>query len=236
MKIKKKNLRRLASLSAVGAGAAFVTADRAEASSIVYSGPLVGATVGWYGSSGFHQSFTQFFSSNRQHGFKVFATGTSLGNGSNRAIRAGGIGSLYFAQDLSQLFPAGAVFSMKTSSGSLLKVNRRVWTVSGFVATTGGSVTNRGNFSNEYALFRFNPGSGPLYGWIELSGSVTKAAGPNSSYGPLVTVQGWAYDTTGAPIPAGYVPEPDTFALTGLAALAFGAAGMRRWRAARAAQ
>ena len=36
----------MASLSAVGAGAVFVTADKAEASPIVYSGPL-DVQVGW---------------------------------------------------------------------------------------------------------------------------------------------------------------------------------------------
>jgi hypothetical protein len=49
----------------------------------------------------------------------------------------------------------------------------------------------------------------------------------------------WAYDTSGAQIAAGQlesaVPEPDAFALTGLGALALGAAGLRRWRAARKA-
>jgi hypothetical protein len=46
MKIKKANLKRLASLSALGAGALGGTVRTAEASSIVFSGP-VGAQVGY---------------------------------------------------------------------------------------------------------------------------------------------------------------------------------------------
>ena len=46
---------------------------------------------------------------------------------------------------------------------------------------------------------------------------------------------GWAYDTSGAQIPAGDMgtPEPSTFALSGLAALALGAKGLRARREAR---
>jgi hypothetical protein len=51
-----------------------------------------------------------------------------------------------------------------------------------------------------------------------------------------VTLVDWAYDTSGAQIFAGDTgtPEPSTFALSGLAALALGAKGLRSWRAARA--
>jgi hypothetical protein len=51
-------------------------------------------------------------------------------------------------------------------------------------------------------------------------------------------LEGYAYDDSGAYIPAGDtggIPEPSTFVLTGLGALVLGAAGLRRWRAARKA-
>ena len=53
----------------------------------------------------------------------------------------------------------------------------------------------------------------PLYGWVELDGSA-------STLGNLVVNATWAYDTTGAPITVGTVPEPTTLALVGLGCLA----------------
>ena len=55
--------------------------------------------------------------------------------------------------------------------------------------------------------------------------------------GPTATINGWAYDTNGHPLAAGSTtsstPEPSSFELTGLAGLALGAEGLRRWRRAR---
>ena len=52
----------------------------------------------------------------------------------------------------------------------------------------------------------------PLYGWVELDGSA-------STIGNLVVNATWAYDTTGAPITVGTVPEPTTLTLVGLGCL-----------------
>lgn len=68
--------------------------------------------------------------------------------------------------------------------------------------------------------FKFQPGSTVLYGWAHIQFDLAAN---------LTTITDWAYDDSGATIPAGVIPEPETAAL-GLAALALGAAGLRRWR------
>ena len=109
-------------------------------------------------------------------------------------------------------------------------------------STTSSGNTHHGlngktSFNNEYALFTFQNGSTTLYGWVDLSYAVTDSFGPNGT--PDLTINSWAYDTSGAVLPAGDTipptPEPATGIETGLAALALGAEGLRRWRNARKA-
>lgn len=93
------------------------------------------------------------------------------------------------------------------------------------------------SFSDQYALFTFLNGSTTLYGWVELSYAVTDSFGPNGT--PDLTIMAWAYDDSGAVLGAGDTtsptPEPATGISTGLAALALGAEGLRRWRQTRKA-
>jgi hypothetical protein len=95
--------------------------------------------------------------------------------------------------------------------------------------TTRFSTRFRG--ADEYLLFRFTGGglTKDLYGWAQLSVTIP------AKHELEVTLIDWAYDTSGAQIPAGDTgtPEPSTFVLTGLAALALGARGLRAWREAR---
>jgi hypothetical protein len=65
---------------------------------------------------------------------------------------------------------------------------------------------------------------------LELSDMVFEVATPNDPYGsgPDVYLAAYQYD-----LPDQNTPEPSTMALSGLAALALGATGLRRWRAAR---
>ena len=105
-----------------------------------------------------------------------------------------------------------------------------------FASRTGPGTAHFTEFSttDRYLLFKFTGGNlpAPLYGWAELSVSL-----PGNLGGPNVTLIDYAYDISGAQLPAGDTgtPEPSTFALAGLAALALGARGLRIWRAARKA-
>ena len=79
-----------------------------------------------------------------------------------------------------------------------------------------------------YAGFQFNPTGGMvLYGWA----NITLTTGGVGTF----TINSWAYEDNGNTILTGAtaVPEPSTYAL-GLGMLALGAAGLRRFRKARA--
>lgn len=147
-----------------------------------------------------------------------------------------------------KVFNPGSAWTLPATSGffSVLPVGARFW--KGTSASNTHFVFGNGSFSHEFALFAFGPASAPGYGWVDLSFSITDAFGPScgpgprcgdtNHLGPELTIWGYAYDDSGNALGAGSLtsmPEPDTFAATGLAALALGAAGMRRWRRKRPA-
>jgi len=225
IRIKRANVKRLASLSALGAGALAVTAGTAEAG-IVYT-PL-SAKVGFSTWNGYSSSFS-------------FGLPGTAGIGVSRSSWGGSFWWVWFFQSYGTvrfkptaghlgIFSAGKTWgNAGLGSAYRLAIATR-W------STGGGSTGVSGNssFDHKYALFRFRgTSSAPWeYGWLQLSHSISNTTGPD------VTLEGWAYDDTGAPIAAGDtggVPEPSTMALAGLGALALGAAGLRRWRAARKA-
>ena len=223
-RVGKRSLRRLASLSAVGAGAAFLTADRAEASAIQYSGGM-NVQVGWFAGAVYGSHTWTLQTSRGPFQFKDFLR-SYLSR--TRWLGLYGMAAVDFARSGTFLKTFGAGQTWTTSQPY-------VRTAVAAVRRSGGTLYALGSFSHRFALFEFNDAGTEKFGWIELSLSVSTTAGIDDALGPGMTVEGWAYDTTGAKIEAGDtgVPEPPSFALTGLAALALGAAGTRRWRAAR---
>jgi hypothetical protein len=220
MQIRKKNVARLASLSALGAGALAVGTGTAEAA-IVYQ-PL-DTVIGLDGVAAWQGNLpgSQFI--------RIYRYTSTIGKVPYTwKVRAKGYGVEFNQVSSGILRIAGAGQRYQTAT---LGYTARAFLVA--ARNKQGSTWGHASFSHEYALFRVLTGGTPLYGWVELSNVVS------AGHGPDVTLEGWAYDDQGIKIAAGDgipvdgVPEPSTMASTGLAALALGAAGLRRWRAAR---
>jgi hypothetical protein len=249
-KIEKTNLRRLASLSALGAGALGVTAGAADASTIVYSG-IVDEKIGFEpgyaskatmalpgGAAGVIAVWAEFFP-NASSSYAYFAHNASVGSragahGTNFRVKANGFGE-------PTALPFSARFGRPPASRSVAYGN-----LAHSDCTTSGRFphchTDNGTFFNStdrYLLFKFTGGNllYPIYGWAQLSFSFPGGDQIGYPNGPDVTLIDWAYNLSGGQIPAGDTgtPEPSTLALSGLAALALGAKGLRSWRAARKA-
>jgi hypothetical protein len=92
------------------------------------------------------------------------------------------------------------------------------------------------SYNEKYLLFRFKdstqPGSPFRYGWVELG--LANDAG-NGNF-PDIAIEGYAWDTSGARIASGQVPEPSSAALVALGALTLGAKGLRSFRKNRQAK
>lgn len=235
MKIKKANLKRLVSLSALGAGALGVGGS-AEASSIVYSGVLneqigfgpgykgpvsiPGATLGWVAvrSSRFPGDLW----------LAVFVYGRNTASAQFEVLKSPKLTFSIFPvrYGVAQAFPLNGVWGSRSGIAGgrnfVPIVGTRV------VSSYPGSPVTAFNRIDRYMMFAFTAGNKFDYGWAQLD-VITSGRGAN------VTLVDYAYDTSGAQIPAGDtgMPEPSTFVLTGLAALALGAKGLRAWRAAR---
>jgi len=257
---RRKDLKKkIASLSALGAGALIFGAGKADANT-VYSGPInqhVGYAQGgtsYYQSPGFgsHSAFFSFFRTNASSYLTGFRPGSSF---HARLIGAFACGCLQLAQDNSgflQTFIGGAKWTAAHTAASFsMLVGGRLWgtivhygvptnTVTPTPATTTtfqypAFAVGLQPFNDKYALFRFFDGPDTLYGWIHLSFSVDGLFGNNPAFGPDLFIQDWAYDDSGQFIAAGDAPEPGTAASFGLAALALGATGLRKWRKTRKA-
>ena len=243
-------MRRLASLSALGAGALGVTAGAADASTIVYSG-IVDENIGYGcglgsdctkatiigpgGVAGIIRGLSVFFpsASSSPGGFARLAVMSTRpgAHGTDLRMRANANGT-------PSAFPLSARFGKPPASRSVAggRLAFSTCVTSGYPRchTVNGTYFNS---TDRYLLFRFAGGNlpHPVYGWAELS--IILTGGDHSGFpnGPDVTLIDWAYNLSGAQISAGDTgtPEPSTLALSGLAVLALGAKGLRSWRAAR---
>ena len=160
-----------------------------------------------------------------------------------RTQHRGGTSSLTSIRLVTAGQQAGYV-RVKTQASFVVMVNAgRTWnTVAGAASVYGFAAANTFNgaspasFSDKYMLFRFKDstqvGTPLRYGWVELS----LANSPGNAANPEIAVLGYAYDTSGAFLASGQVPEPSAPALLALGALTLGAKGLRSWRKNRQAK
>jgi hypothetical protein len=249
MVLKRKSVKKLASLSAFGAGALVLGAKPMDAS-VIYSG-AINVTVGFapgdlasytspaLGAGGPNFKFTAVsgFSVKHVNSYKKILFNKT----GNLLFAAGGSVQLILAE-----FAANATWGVKTANqvGTKGLVESRF--IGGGHTPFAYNLAGPGPFSNQYALINFGPGNS-LYGWIQLSLQVDKSSSSSGTHGPNLTIIDFAYDDSGTKIQAGVttgpvgpgpgptVPEPGTLESAGLAALALGAVGLRRWRAVRKA-
>lgn len=221
-------VRKLASLSAVGAGA-LAAIPPADAGTIQYSG-IINQTLTanhlWYTGTG----GTLALPGSARLGFALYSIhGTALGV-------AGG-NSVFFQQVLLPRASAASFSFLKLVGAGALQPALygagggyfNTFRVNGTHLASGGN----GQFTDRFLLFDFKTGPSSYdYGWAQLSMAVS---GPPIN--PVMIIKDYAFDTSGNTIAAGdtgaAVPEPGTLGPTGMAALALGAVGLRRWRAAR---
>jgi hypothetical protein len=225
--------RKLASLTAAGAGAIALTSGTASASIIV--SPTLNNTYSFIGNATpntFHVI---------SHQVAIMASGPRFSvdlYSNNGSITFNRFANLYHGARSTQFVnPAhGRVAVGKnwnqvvTGAGTYARIADRSW---------GGSHTTLKGMpagSGFYELFRFQFGGQTKYGWVEYNVAVTNANSPLASDGPNITIVKYAWQSTGNTVIAAgdvggaAVPEPGAFAESALGILMLGAVGIRRWR------
>ncbi|HLW77102.1 MAG TPA: PEP-CTERM sorting domain-containing protein [Bryobacteraceae bacterium] len=239
MVLKAGSAKKLASLSALGVGTLVVGAKDAKAT-VIFGTPnaivgfdnQIGTPGGTFtsptlGAGAANFQFTKIQSKPGLDSRRKIAFG-----GHSLSMRAGSSGV-----HTMRVFNAGATFSTGAPFNHAAAAGF-VGSVFGANLTAAPSTGGPSSYNDMFALFKFTNGLNTDFGWIELSWFINGngITGP-SNFGPDLKIMEWAYDDSGAHLAAGSLqspaPEPSTLAFTGLAALALGAAGARRWRAAR---
>jgi hypothetical protein len=238
-KLKRTNRKRLASLSALGAGVLGVAAGPANANDIVFSGVInvdVPYSVSTYtipgpdGAGGVLK-----FNSGCQITCFSFISGVGIRSkrgkyGTQFRLLATTRGFSAQGEPLAAVW--GTVAGKSTKSADIC------------FRFDGGGTQTTFNSTDRYLLFRFRGGAlkHDMYGWARIRVS------PGAVFAPQVNLIDWAYDPSGVRLPAGYhgtgqydsddpsAVEPSSFDATGLPALALGAPGVRKWRATREAK
>lgn len=235
----KKSLARLASISALGAGALAV-ASPALAPGVINS--LTGK-VGF--SSGYGSSAKLSFAGTQ---LNVFRSSFTTGRFAIWSVYAAGLKSAFHIK-LSAAALGKTWNSLTNHSSTGVGLGARI--------CSGSSCQLYAPAGDVYRLFRFKSGGKTLYGWLEYAVTGSASTGPNMdltgsastgpnadltgsiSTGPNVNLIALAWDPSGNKLPAGRAPAPSSIPvapppiLAGIAALILGAEGYRSWRAAR---
>lgn len=244
MKLDQKSASKLASLSALGAGALVAGMGTAKAGAILQTFSPA-KQVGF--SSGFHLAFSTTNSLYGGAGFKFLRQAATTGNYVEKSVIFKGLGGVQFQVTGSygrlRLFLAGQSLGVSTyrqRSGtaavrSFTQYVNKSTPLHTFTSTTFKTYSGArpGPFKHEFAMFTFPFNSQTYYGWVELSLAVTDATTNDPGSGPDLSIEAWAFDNAplnaGSTTPSG-VPEPGTLPMMGLGALVLGAAGIRRWK------
>jgi hypothetical protein len=238
-----RTLNKLASISALGAGALALAPDSAQASVIAYNGaPITLLFTSGPGGSG-SGSPPWYAGSNSSLPLPtpgLFAFG--LYSCTCGHVKAGILGAgVYFAtQSLGTATGSGSNYFVRLfNSGAFMPgLGYPGYSPIASFVTSGSNLLSGGNgqFSHKFALFSFYNTSQSAwdFGWAEISlAAINNLDGTISE---TLTIENYAYDDSGALLAAGDltgVPEPGTMGSMAMGALALGAVGLRRWRAAR---
>ena len=233
----RARLTTYASLAAATAAAA--VGGTADASTVV-STALNGTVIGWntVAIQTPTKTVTSFGGLGVNNGFKIATRATASGRDSASSffgvvIAWQGAGSGQFRRGWTGTNPAflaayGSNQAAGFSASAFANVN---------LATSNGFNSGNAAFAgaspqtSKYLLFNFQASGSTYYGWIEILATTTGVTGGISGYS--ATLGRWAYDTSGTAITAGQIITSAVPGGAGLAALAFGAAGLRGRRRSR---